>query len=255
MAESHRPAQVLRQLASVKRLYNAQVDANVSVERELHAARVAVAQLEAQRDFLLERLVDVEGAAWEVSSEGEERPLLVLPATRRRAGRAEAAAAVATTLVGAGARAKRSKLTSAAAASAAPAQEDRTGMCTASIKSGKLCRRKATAGFVYCAYHLPLDESSGFVYCVHRKAGGKACGNPVMRYALCSSLGGGVLLHISLGGSGCGLESLFFLRHFDNRLSQEGDRLCKYHRPSGADGNGPSNRQLADALYDEEDDD
>ncbi len=109
--------------------------------------------------------------------------------------------------------------------------EDRTGLCSATLKSGKvrrslclwlspfssrsarthahshlracaltdkqLCRRKATTGFVYCGYHLPLDPLSGYMYCTHLKVGGKTCGNPVLK---------------------------------------DSDRLCKYHRPANEGG-------------------
>ncbi len=72
-------------LEAVKRMYNAQADANVALEDELHATRVALAAVEAQRDVLLERLISIEGDAWEVSSDGaDERPALQ-PAAKRRA--------------------------------------------------------------------------------------------------------------------------------------------------------------------------
>jgi hypothetical protein len=59
------------------------VDANVLLEDELLAARASLAQVEAQRDFLLERLVDLEGDVWEVHSDGEERPPALVSAKRK----------------------------------------------------------------------------------------------------------------------------------------------------------------------------
>jgi hypothetical protein len=72
-----------------------------------------------------------------------------------------------------------------------------------------LCRRKATTGFSYCGYHLPLDQNSGYMYCVHTRTGGRPCGNPVLK---------------------------------------EGDRLCKYHKPDGS-GPRPSDPLFDDDDY------
>lgn len=102
-----------------------------------------------------------------------------------------------------------------------PGTEDRTGLCAATLKSNKLCRRKATQGFAYCGYHLPLDPTSGYMYCTHvHQAGGrfgnKACGNPVLK---------------------------------------GGDGLCKYHKPDGSHSSNTTREQVYFADDDDDDDD
>jgi hypothetical protein len=210
------------------------VDANLLLEDELVAARTALAQVEAQRDFLLERLVDLEGDVWEVQSEGEERPPALVSAKRK------ASASLVKNLKVSAFTCRISYFVNASCSQATlsrpppsflwhpnhpsvhepllplPVQAphrplkvgllqslavwltscfaDRSGLCSATLKSGKLCRRKATTGFVYCGYHLPLDPGSGYMYCLHQKVGGRSCGNPVLK---------------------------------------SGDGLCKYHKPDG----------------------
>lgn len=46
--------------SSIKRVYNSVVDCNVALETELLNLRVALSQVESQRDALLEYLVELE---------------------------------------------------------------------------------------------------------------------------------------------------------------------------------------------------
>jgi hypothetical protein len=141
-------------------------DANVELEQELHHARLTIVQLEAQRDFLLDRVVALESAERLRAASpprGTLQNQLQRPVLR---------------LAGAPSAKKRLK-PSAGAAPETPDAEDRTGMCIATLKSGKMCRRKQSAVSSYCGYHSPLDPRSGQVYCSHNSTRGKHCGNPV----------------------------------------------------------------------------
>jgi hypothetical protein len=151
------------------------VDVMLALENELHRARLAIIQLEAQRDFLLNRVVELEGNAWDVSLEAPSNQHHVQQPDFRR-------------LSSGGPPAKKrgrppASRNAASAVSDSPVavlEGDRTGLCVAALnKSGKLCRRRATTNFAYCGYHLPLDPASGFMYCTHIRPGGKSCGNPV----------------------------------------------------------------------------
>ena len=121
------------------------VSTNLALEEELGQARLVIAQLESQRDFLLEKVVALE-------SEMRQDTLLAQRVTTKGKKRGR------------------------------PAGEesgDRTGICIATLKSGKLCRRKQSGHYQYCGYHLPLDPTSGLQYCIYQGARGKKCGNPV----------------------------------------------------------------------------
>jgi hypothetical protein len=177
-------------------------DAMLALENELHRARVLINQLVAQRDFLLARLIDLEGTSWE------------LPVESAASGQATSVSALA------GVRRVSSGGAARKRARPAPTREvvadvtDRTGLCIAALnKSGKLCRRKATTNFSYCGYHLPLDPTSGFMYCTHVKPGeeeNKRKGKD------------GLLKKGKTGGKSCG-----------NPVPVNSDRLCKYHKVGG----------------------
>lgn len=83
-------------------------------------------------------------------------------------------------------------------------------MCVATLKNGKLCRRKQSHGNPYCGYHLPLDPNSGLTYCSFKK-GLKSCGIPV---------------------------------------PITGDGFCKYHRPGNAAGGGSVSGSLGTGADD-----
>ncbi len=147
-------------------------DVCLTLEKELHCARLTIVQLEAQRDFLLLRLVEMEGEAWELPQDYTS-PFLQQPQHQHIPSQAPRRSSHGVTPAGGSAKKRRQSVRSDVDATG-----ERTGLCSASLKTGKLCRRKATTGFVYCGYHLPLDPNSGFMYCTHTR-GGKKCGNPV----------------------------------------------------------------------------
>jgi hypothetical protein len=180
---------------------SASVEAMLSLESELHRARLCIVQLEAQRDFLLGRLVDLEGDAWELPQDEASAFLQQQQQQQQQQQVQQQQQQQQKRMPGGGSSAAPGSSSKKRRVSARPETEeggDRTGLCTAPLKTGKLCRRKATTGFVYCGYHLPLDPNSGFMYCTHAR-GAKKCGNPV---------------------------------------SVHGDRLCKYHKDKDGSGGG-----------------
>ena len=143
-------------------------DASLELEQELHEARLSIVQLEAQRDFLLDRVVALESA--------ERLRAASPPRARHQLQRA------VVRLSGGPSAKKRLKASIAATVAGTPESlepEDRTGMCVATLKSGKMCRRKQSSTSSYCGYHSPLDPNSGQRYCGHKSTRGKHCGNPV----------------------------------------------------------------------------
>ena len=158
----------------------------MALEQELHRTRLALLQAEAQRDFLVDRIVALESAERQRAAGG--------PIRLRDEGRAAnpQAALGAARAPGAGRKRARAAMTPEERET-----EDRTGLCVATLKSGKLCRRKQSGASQYCGYHSPLDPASGQMYCRHKSTRGRNCGNPV-----------------PVGGSG----------------------LCKYHQTESVEG-------------------